>query len=262
MWNPVRFRPRNHFQFFETQRVFRRHRRTVDACPRAEAADHRTYANRFGRAIATRVASRVAASRLADTLEFATLQFPTHLHNFCTACCLDKTLARRTLCIHGAGRRESGKTPGPNWLGRGSRAKGDQERTGSPRAGPPERESRRNERMNNPRVMRVESALDRGGADGASRRGTRPGVLKETSGGCSPRAGDRHATTVVSYGCGASRRPSRNGRAARAPRPLPVDGAGERNPIKLNEGMRPAGLIPSLICAVPLPLLARSRFHD
>jgi hypothetical protein len=26
-------------------------------------------------------------------------------------------------------------------------------------------------------------------------------------------------------------------------------GAGERNPIKLNEGMRPAGLIPSFICA-------------
>ena len=173
-----------------------------------------------------------------------------HLHNFCTACCLDKTLARRTLCFHGAGRRESGKTPGPNWLGRGSRAKGDQERTGNPRAGPPEREGRRNERMNNPRVMRAESALDRGGADGASRRGTRPGVLKQASGGCSPRAGDRHAATVVSYGCEASRRPSRNGRAAWAPRPSRVDGAGERNPIKLNEGMRPAGLIPSLICAV------------
>jgi len=146
-----------------------------------------------------------------------TFQFPTHLHNLCTACSLDKTVGRRNLRIHGAGRRESGKTPGPNWLGRGSRAKGDQERTGNPRAGPPEREGRRNERMNNPRVMRVESALDRGGADGASRRGTRPGVLKEASGGCSPRAGDRHASPVVSYGCGASRRPSRNGRAARAP---------------------------------------------
>jgi len=72
VWNPGRFRPRNHFQFFETQRVFRHHWRTVDACPRAEAADHRTYANRFGRAIATRVASRVAASRLTENLEFAT----------------------------------------------------------------------------------------------------------------------------------------------------------------------------------------------
>jgi len=249
MWNPGRFRPRNHFQFFETQRVL-------------SPADYRCVpARRSGRPSDLRksvrsrdrdaVASSVAASRLTDTLEFATLQFPTHLHNFCTACSLDKTLAWRSLSFHGAGRRESGKTPGPSWLGRGSRAKGDQERTGNPRAGSPERESRRNERMNNPRVMRVESALDRGGADGASRRGTRPGVLKETSGGCSPRAGDRHALPVVSYGCEASRRPSRNGRAARAPRPLPVDGAGERNPIKLNEGMRPAGLIPSLICAVP-----------
>ena len=74
--------------------------------------------------------------------------------------------------------------------------------------------------------MRTEGALDRGDADGASRRGTRPGVLKETSGGCSPRAGDRHASTVASCGCGASRRPSGNGRAARAHRPSRVGSRG------------------------------------
>src|SRR4030095_12835598 len=44
--------------------------------------------------------------------------------------------------------RESGQRRAPIGWGEGSRAKGDQERTGNPRAGPPEREGRRNERMN------------------------------------------------------------------------------------------------------------------
>ena len=39
------------FNFLKRNEFCRR--RTIDACPRAEAADHGTYANRFGRAIAT-----------------------------------------------------------------------------------------------------------------------------------------------------------------------------------------------------------------
>jgi hypothetical protein len=48
------------------------------------------------------------------------------------------------------------RNTGPQLAGAGSRAKGDQERMGNPRAGLPEREGRRNERMN-------QSASDAGG---------------------------------------------------------------------------------------------------
>src|ERR1044072_6652500 len=57
--------------------------------------------------------------------------------------------------------RESGQHRAPIGWGEGSRAKGDQERTGNPRAGPPERKGRRNERLN-------QSASE------AGEKGTRP----------------------------------------------------------------------------------------
>ena len=176
-------------------------------------------------------------------------QFPTNLHNLRTACSLDKRFKAYSSYPRCRNVAKSGKAPGPNWLGRGSRAKGDQERTGNPHAGAPEREGRRNERMNQSASDAGGSALDRGDADGASRRGTRPGVLKETGGGCSPRAGDKRASTDAS--AVAERAEGRAGTGERLGhiRPSRVDGAGERDPIRLNEGVRPAGLIPSLICA-------------
>src|SRR5262245_24025818 len=105
--------------------------------------------------------------------------------------------------------------------------------------------------------MRAESALDRGDADGASRRGTRPSVLKEPSGGCSPRAGDRHASTVASCCWRSELKAEQEWESGSGTATFTGRSTRERNPIRLKRGDGTGGSHPlTYLCDALLPTLA------